>query len=43
MIKYFTGYKNEFNEMRRIFKEMIEALTKKDFSGMNRKIYKLQR
>ena len=43
MIKYFTGYKNEFNEMRRIFKEMIEALTKKDFSGMNRKINKLQR
>ena len=43
MIKYFTGYKNEFNEMRRIFKEMIEAINKKDFGGMNRKINKLTR
>ena len=43
MIKYFTGYKNEFNEMRRIFKEMIEALNKKDFNGMNRKINRLSR
>ena len=43
MIKYFTGYKNEFNEMRRIFKEMVEAINKKDFGGMNRKINKLTR
>ena len=43
MIKYFTGYKNEFNEMRRIFKEMIDTLNKKDFSGMNRKINRLSR
>ena len=43
MIKYFTGYKNEFNEMRRIFKEMVEAINKKDFGGINRKINKLTR
>ena len=43
MIKYFTGYKNEFNEMRRIFKEMIDTLNKKDLGGMNRKINKLKR
>ena len=29
--------------MRRIFKEMIEALNKKDFNGMNRKINRLSR
>ena len=43
MIKYFTGYKNEFNEMRRVFKEMLEALNTKDFSGVNRKIKRITR
>ena len=42
IIKYFTGYKNEFNEMRRAFKEMMDAINTKDFSGMNRKINKLK-
>ena len=43
MIKYFTGYKNEFNEMRRMFKEMLEAINNKDFSGLNRKANRLAR
>ena len=43
MRKYFTGYKNEFNEMRRMFKEMIDALNTKDFSGINRKMKRLSR
>ena len=43
MRKYFTGYKNEFNEMRRMFKEMLEALNTKDFSSINRKMKRLSR
>ena len=43
MRKYFTSYKNEFNEMRRMFKEMLDALNTKDFSGINRKMKKLTR
>ena len=43
MIKYFTSYKNEFNEMRRIFKEMMEAVNTKDFVGVNRKLKRIAR
>ena len=48
MKKYFTEYKNEFTEMNRLFKEMLDALNTKNFnfnsnSGLSRKINKLIR
>ena len=48
MKKYFTEYKNEFTEMNRLFKEMLDALNAKNFNfnsnnGLSRKINKLIR
>ena len=49
MKKYFTEYKNEFGEMRRIFKEMTEIMNSKGIKNFNLntdfnvKIKKLQR
>ena len=48
MKKYFTDYKNEFIEMRRLFKEMIETLNSKNINinnnfDLTRKIKKFQR
>ena len=49
MKKYFTEYKNEFGEMRRIFKEMTEIMNSKGIKNFNlntdfnAKIKKLQR
>ena len=43
MRKYFTGYKNEFNEMRKMFKEMLDAINTKDFVNINKKMKRLSR
>ena len=46
MKKYFTDYKNEFIEMRRLFKEMLEIMNSKNVnvsSDFNRKIKRFQR
>ena len=46
MKKYFTEYKNEFNEMRKIFKEMLDTLNSKNInlnSGFQGKIKRLIR
>ena len=43
MRKYFNGYKNEFNEMRKMFKEMMDIITSKDFSSKNKKVKGISR
>ena len=43
MRKYFTGYKNEFNEMRKMFEEMFDAINTKDFANINNKMKRLSR
>ena len=43
MKKYFNGYKNEFNEMRKMFKEMMDIITSKDFSSKNKKVKGISR